>query len=77
MASAEFLRLLDALRQASAARDRAGAERALLRGRPFNVDGLAYRPGDQVIDLVSGQTGVVLAGERHTLIVAAGERPAG
>jgi len=74
MPSLEFSLLVDALRAASTARDRTGAERALLRDRPATLDGFRYQPGDQVIDLVSGQTGVILAGERRTVIVDVAER---
>lgn len=77
MQTREFLALVDTLRQARAARDAVGAERALLRGRPAPLEALAYEPGDQVIDLVSGQKGVVLAGERHTVIIPVAERAAG
>ena len=74
MPSPEFLTLLDRLRQASASRDAARPLLAHGAAVHFALDGLAYRPGAQVIDLVSGQKGVILAGERYTVIVAAPER---
>ena len=74
MPSPELLTLVDRLRQASATRDSRAAAIAAAAVAALTHDGLAYRPGTQVIDLVSGQKGVILGGQRYTVISPAPER---
>lgn len=76
MPSRELVLIVDTLRQAIAREDRVTANRAVMAGLSQTPRNLTYAPGDQVIDLVSGQKGVILAGERTTVITEAADRAA-
>lgn len=58
-------------------RDRQRADRAALEAAPCascSVEerlGLTFKPGDRVVDLVTGQRGIVGAGTKETRLVSA------
>lgn len=56
-------------------RDRRARELAPAPGAPIGAGaiGLSFQPGDRVFDRVTGETGVVLGGQRENIITESAE----
>lgn len=73
--SDEHARILERLRQARAARAARGARVDGVEGAVSGGVGGHFAVGEQVVDLVTAQRGVVLGEHLITVVLAAAERP--
>lgn len=64
----ELARVVDLLRQGREARRRELAPSGAIAPPDSDAIGLKFRPGERVFDRVSGETGVVLGGNRENII---------